>query len=108
MINRKTAFCGASAFAMMIAGTAAAQVQPQPQPAVPAASPSASVTADGTSPAADTGAAQISSAGPAPSETADADIVVTGSRIPANGFGAPTPVTVASATQRCRPRSAKR
>ncbi|TCM04544.1 TonB-dependent receptor [Sphingomonas sp. PP-CC-3G-468] len=99
MINRKTAFCGASALAMMIAGTATAQVQPQPQPAVPAASPSASVTADGTSPAADTGAAQISSAGPAPSETADEDIVVTGSRIPANGFGAPTPVTVASATQ---------
>jgi outer membrane receptor protein involved in Fe transport len=27
------------------------------------------------------------------------DIVVTGSRIPANGFGAPTPVTVTSATQ---------
>ncbi|QYE34890.1 TonB-dependent receptor [Polymorphobacter sp. PAMC 29334] len=61
---------------------------------------------DATTPAA-TAAGQLESSGRAPAATADSgskdtaegDIVVTGSRIVANGYSAPTPVTVISATE---------
>jgi outer membrane receptor protein involved in Fe transport len=97
---RSMSMAGASALALLVAGAAGAQVQPQPEPASPAAAPSASVTADGQSPAADRGDGTPATAGPAPADAdGGGDIVVTGSRIPTNGFSRPTPVTVTSATQ---------
>lgn len=73
MIYRHAMLGGASALALMISASAAAQTQPEAAPQPEAVTPAA--------PAADEG------------------IVVTGSRIPANGFSAPTPVTVSSALQ---------
>jgi outer membrane receptor protein involved in Fe transport len=98
-IIRATTLGSASILAFVLATAAAAQVQPKPDTASPASAPSASVTAQGDSPAATDGDTPPSSAGPNLGDGSGNDIVVTGSRIPTGGFNRPTPVTVTSATQ---------
>jgi len=73
MIYRTAMLGGASALALTISASALAQTAPAAEPAPTEQQ--------------------------APAPAADEGIVVTGSRIPANGFSAPTPVTVSSAAQ---------
>jgi outer membrane receptor protein involved in Fe transport len=78
MFSRITALGGASALAIFMAGTAVAQTQ-EASPEAAQATPTA--------------------AAPAEADTAAEDVIVTGSRIPTNGFRAPTPITVTTAAE---------
>ena len=106
-VHRAALLLGAS----FLPGIAAAQTVAIPAGPGPSGAtvgqPSPTVSSGDSTTPAPTPAGQLESSGRAPAATAatgakdvvDGDLVITGSRIVANGYAAPTPVTVVSATE---------